>query len=86
LFADEIIPSAPMKTLKLYFKNQKRINIMGTIMIVSEKKAWEALHEDEISREKRKTIKQKSDLSSQKNFRVVDLWKIRGMKKYFNYQ
>jgi hypothetical protein len=59
---------------------------MGTIMIVSEKKAWEKLHEDEISREKRKTIKQKSDLSSENNFRVVDLWKIRGMKKYFNYQ
>jgi hypothetical protein len=59
---------------------------MGTIMIVSEKKAWESLHEAEVSREKRKTIKQKSDLSSQKNFRVVDLWKIRGMKKYFNYQ
>lgn len=28
----------------------------------------------------------KSDLILQKDFRVVDLWKIRNMKKYFNYQ
>ena len=28
----------------------------------------------------------KSDLTLQKDFRVVDLWKIRNMKKYFNYQ
>ena len=59
---------------------------MGTIMIVSEKKAWKSLHESDISPKNRETSKRKTDLPSQKNFSAVDLWKIRGMKKYFNYQ
>jgi hypothetical protein len=59
---------------------------METIIHVSEKKVWKSFHETVDSHENTETTKHKADLPLQKNFRVVDLWKIRGMKKYFNYQ
>lgn len=59
---------------------------MKTVIHDKEKDVLELYDEIEDSREEGKTITQKSCASLQKNFRVVDLWKIRSMKKYFNYQ
>jgi len=41
---------------------------------------------NDLQTSKTEKIQHKSDLALQKDFRVVDLWKIRNMKKYFNYQ
>jgi hypothetical protein len=59
---------------------------MKTVNQNSEKNVLELYDENEAPRKGTETSIQKEDLRSQKNFRVVDLWKIRSMKKYFNYQ
>ena len=59
---------------------------MKTLIHASEKKVWESFHQNNVPHGETEPIKHKSDLPLQKNFRVVDLWKIRSMKKYFNYQ
>ena len=41
---------------------------------------------NDLQTSKTEKTQHKSDLTLQKDFRVVDLWKIRNMKKYFNYQ
>jgi len=58
---------------------------MKTLIHASEKKVWESFDNNDVLHDETETIKQKPDLQSQKSFRVVDLWKIRSMKKYFNY-
>jgi len=58
---------------------------MKTLIHASEKKNSQSFHKSDDAREDTDAIKQKTDLPLQKNFGVVDLWKIRNMKKYFNY-
>jgi len=43
-------------------------------------------NKNDLQTSKTEKIQHKSDKALQKDFRVVDLWNIRNMKKYFNYQ
>ncbi len=56
-------------------------------MLIQEPKAKirESLHKKH-DLEKSKNDKNQHNANVQSGFRVVDLWKIRNMKKYFNYQ
>lgn len=42
--------------------------------------------ENDLQKSKTEKTQHKSELGLENDFRVVDLWKIRNMKKYFNYQ
>ena len=59
---------------------------MKTFIHASEQKVRESFDKNEVPLQHAEAIKHRVDQSSQKNFGVVDLWKIRSMKKYFNYQ
>lgn len=60
---------------------------MEMLIQQSKEKIRESFHKKhDLQTSKTEKIQHKSDLTLQKDFRVVDLWKIRNMKKYFNYQ
>ena len=59
---------------------------METVISASEEKVVKSFHKkNDLQKSKTETIQHETDHALQKNFSVVDLWKIRSMKKYFNY-
>jgi hypothetical protein len=67
-------------------KSKRRIIMEMLIQEPKEQIRKSFQKKNDLQTSKTEKIQHKSDLTLQKNFRVVDLWKIRNMKKYFNYQ
>jgi len=76
-----------VKNNETFILKSKRRIIMEALIQEPKVKIRESSHKkNDLQTSKTEKNQHKSDLTLQKDFRVVDLWKIRNMKKYFNYQ
>jgi len=76
-----------VKNHETFILKSKRRIIMEALIQEPKVKIRESSHrKNALQTSKTEKNQHKSDLTLQKDFRVVDLWKIRNMKKYFNYQ
>jgi hypothetical protein len=79
--------SMAVKNNETFILKSKRRIIMETLIQEPKGKIRESFQQkNDLQTSKTEKNQHKSDPILQKDFRVVDLWKIRNMKKYFNYQ